>query len=158
MADAIEVSAPISGTDRRLTLETGKLAGQADGAVVARLGDTVVLVTATAAKTVREGIDFFPLTVDIEERREHALPLIRIASAIEPEWLLDFYPEHVREKNEITWNRTAERVESRSVLLFDEIVIEETRSGAVDAELAAEMLASKALEAGITRFVDPEEL
>ncbi|HEY1635562.1 MAG TPA: polyribonucleotide nucleotidyltransferase [Acidimicrobiales bacterium] len=68
MADAISVSAPISGTDRRLSLETGKLAGQADGAVVARLGDTVVLVTATAAKTVREGIDFFPLTVDIEER------------------------------------------------------------------------------------------
>src|SRR5437764_8012836 len=68
MADAIEVSAPITGIDRRLTLETGKLAGQADGAVVARLGDTVVLVTATAAKTVREGIDFFPLTVDIEER------------------------------------------------------------------------------------------
>ncbi|HEX6476835.1 MAG TPA: polyribonucleotide nucleotidyltransferase [Acidimicrobiales bacterium] len=68
MPDAISVSAPISGTDRRLSLETGKLAGQADGAVVARLGDTVVLVTATAAKTVREGIDFFPLTVDIEER------------------------------------------------------------------------------------------
>ncbi|TMM19834.1 MAG: polyribonucleotide nucleotidyltransferase [Actinobacteria bacterium] len=68
MADAITMSAPISGTDRKLTLETGKLAGQADGAVVARLGDTVVLVTATAAKTVREGIDFFPLTVDIEER------------------------------------------------------------------------------------------
>ena len=68
MADAIAVSAPISRTDRTLTFETGKLAGQADGAVVARLGDTVVLVTATAAKTVREGIDFFPLTVDIEER------------------------------------------------------------------------------------------
>ena len=68
MAEAISVSAPISGTDRSLSFETGKLAGQADGAVVARLGDTVVLVTATAAKTVREGVDFFPLTVDIEER------------------------------------------------------------------------------------------
>ncbi len=68
MADAIAVSAPISGTDRTLSFETGRLAGQADGAVLGRLGDTVVLVTATAAKTVREGIDFFPLTVDIEER------------------------------------------------------------------------------------------
>ncbi|MGH9074306.1 MAG: polyribonucleotide nucleotidyltransferase, partial [Acidimicrobiales bacterium] len=68
MADAISVSAPVSGTDKTLSLETGKLAGQADGAVVARLGDTVVLVAATAAKTVREGIDFFPLTVDVEER------------------------------------------------------------------------------------------
>ena len=55
-------------TDKTLTFETGKLAGQADGAVTVRLGDTVVLVTANAAKAVREGIDFFPLTVDVEER------------------------------------------------------------------------------------------
>ena len=68
MADAITVSGPISGTDRTLSLETGKLAGQADGAVVARIGDTIVLATATAARKVREGTDFFPLTVDIEER------------------------------------------------------------------------------------------
>ncbi len=52
----------------RLQFETGKLALQADGAVVVRLGDTTVLVTATAAKQIREGIDFFPLTVDVEER------------------------------------------------------------------------------------------
>ncbi|MCC5952610.1 MAG: polyribonucleotide nucleotidyltransferase [Acidimicrobiia bacterium] len=68
MADAIVVSGPISGTDKTLTLETGKLAGQANGAVTVRLDGTVVLVTATASKGVREGIDFFPLTVDIEER------------------------------------------------------------------------------------------
>ncbi len=68
MADAITVSGPISGTDRTLSFETGKLAGQADGAVVGRIGDTMVLVTATAARHVREGTDFFPLTVDIEER------------------------------------------------------------------------------------------
>jgi polyribonucleotide nucleotidyltransferase len=68
MAEAITVSAPISGVDRSLTYETGKLAGQADGAVVARIGDTIVLVTATASRKVREGADFFPLTVDIEER------------------------------------------------------------------------------------------
>ena len=68
MADAITVSGPITGTDRTLSFETGKLAGQADGAVVARIGDTIVLATATAARKVREGTDFFPLTVDIEER------------------------------------------------------------------------------------------
>jgi len=68
MADAITVSSPISGTDRTLSFSTGKLAGQADGAVVARIGDTIVLATATAARKVREGTDFFPLTVDIEER------------------------------------------------------------------------------------------
>ena len=63
MADAISVSAPISGTDRTMSFEAGKLAQLADGAVVARIGDTVLLATATAARHVREGADFFPLTV-----------------------------------------------------------------------------------------------
>lgn len=51
-----------------MSFETGKLARLANGAVLAGLGDTRVLMTATAATKVREGIDFFPLTVDIEER------------------------------------------------------------------------------------------
>ena len=68
MAEAISVSGPISGTDRTMSFEAGKLAQQADGAVVGRIGDTVVLATAVAARSVREGTDFFPLTVDIEER------------------------------------------------------------------------------------------
>ena len=68
MADAITVSGPISGTDKSLSFETGKLAPQSQGAVVGRIGGTTVLVTANAANGVREGIDFFPLTVDIEER------------------------------------------------------------------------------------------
>jgi polyribonucleotide nucleotidyltransferase len=53
---------------RKLTVETGRLAKQASGAVFVRYGDTAVLATATASKEPREGIDFFPLTVDYEER------------------------------------------------------------------------------------------
>jgi len=53
---------------RKLTVETGKLAGQADGAVTVRYGDSVVLVTACTSKESREGIDFLPLTIDYEER------------------------------------------------------------------------------------------
>ena len=68
MAEAIVVSGPISGTDRTITFETGKLAQLADGAVQVRIGDTIVLATATASRSVRPGADFFPLTVDIEER------------------------------------------------------------------------------------------
>ena len=68
MTDAISVSAPISGTDLTMSFEAGRLAQQADGSVLARIGDTVLLATATAARSVREGTDFFPLTVDIEER------------------------------------------------------------------------------------------
>src|SRR5436853_4866422 len=54
--------------DREITLETGKLAKQADGAVVVRSGDTMVLATAQGRTEGREGADFFPLTVDVEER------------------------------------------------------------------------------------------
>ncbi len=53
---------------RTLTIETGKLAGLAGGAVTVRYGDTIVLATATMSKQPREGVDFFPLTVDFEER------------------------------------------------------------------------------------------
>ena len=54
--------------DKEIKFETGKLALQAPGAVVVTSGDTNVLVTTVANETVREGIDFFPLTVDVEER------------------------------------------------------------------------------------------
>jgi polyribonucleotide nucleotidyltransferase len=53
---------------RKLVIETGKLAGQAGGAITARYGDTVVLVTACTSEKPREGVDFLPLTVDYEER------------------------------------------------------------------------------------------
>lgn len=53
---------------RPLIVETGKMAKQASGAVLVRYGETVVLVTSTASKEAREGIDFFPLTVDYEEK------------------------------------------------------------------------------------------
>jgi polyribonucleotide nucleotidyltransferase len=53
---------------RNLTLEFGRVAKQANGSVIVRYGDTTVLATATASKQPREGIDFFPLTVDVEER------------------------------------------------------------------------------------------
>ena len=53
---------------RKLTVETGKLAGQAEGAVTVRYGDTVVLVTVCVGAEPREGVDFLPLTIDYEER------------------------------------------------------------------------------------------
>ncbi|OYU15195.1 MAG: polyribonucleotide nucleotidyltransferase [Alphaproteobacteria bacterium PA4] len=53
---------------RKLTLETGRIARQADGAVLATYGETVVLCAVTAAKSVKEGQDFFPLTVHYQEK------------------------------------------------------------------------------------------
>jgi polyribonucleotide nucleotidyltransferase len=61
-----EVSVTIGG--REISFETGKLAKQADGAVVVRSGETMVLATAMGRQEPREGADFFPLTVDVEER------------------------------------------------------------------------------------------
>ena len=63
---AVKHEAEIGG--QVLSMEAGKLAEQADGAVLLRYGDTVVLATAVASKEPREGADFFPLTVDYEER------------------------------------------------------------------------------------------
>ena len=53
---------------RPLTIKTGKLAKQANAAVTVQYGDTVVLATVVKAKKEREGIDYFPLMVDFEER------------------------------------------------------------------------------------------
>ena len=53
--------------NRELVVETGKVAKQADGSVVIRYGDTMLLVTAVSARTAKEGLDFFPLTVEYRE-------------------------------------------------------------------------------------------
>ena len=66
MFDAKKVTIEWGG--QTLSLETGKVARQADGAVIATLGETVVLCAVTAARTVKEGQDFFPLTVHYQEK------------------------------------------------------------------------------------------
>jgi polyribonucleotide nucleotidyltransferase len=66
VAGPTSVSVEIGGQE--ITFETGKLAKQADGAVVVRSGETMVLATAQGRMEAREGADFFPLTVDVEER------------------------------------------------------------------------------------------
>jgi ATP-dependent helicase HrpB len=96
----------------------------------------------------------FLVAVDIEERREHGVPLVRLAAPIEPEWLLDRATERIR----FEWNRSAERVEQVSALVYDQLVIEETRAPAVPCEKAGKLLEQKALETGIGRFADPDAL
>src|ERR1051326_2663976 len=61
-----KVNAPIG--DQQITIETGKLAKQADGSVTVQLGETIVMVAAVAATRAKEGQDFFPLTVDYREK------------------------------------------------------------------------------------------
>jgi ATP-dependent helicase HrpB len=99
----------------------------------------------------------FLVAVDAEDRRDQKGPLVRLASAIEPEWLVDLFPEQVAEVTTAEWNRSTERVESVSALMFGQIAIEQTRREP-DAAAAGALLAEKAVEAGLARFIDMEEL
>jgi polyribonucleotide nucleotidyltransferase len=67
MGDQVRVSGPVNAAGRELSFEAGKFARLADGAVTTKIGNTTVLSTVCTSKP-REGIDFFPLTVDVEER------------------------------------------------------------------------------------------
>ena len=118
----------------------------------------LLLASGGSAKLACDARTDFLVAVDIEDRSEHALPLVRLYCAVEPAWLVDLFPDRVRERAGVEWNRTAERVESVSALLYDDLAIEETRGGVPDPEKAGELLAERALEAGVERFVDRQEL
>lgn len=102
--------------------------------------------------------DEWLVAVDIEERRQQGAPRVRLASGIDPEWLLDLYPEQIRETRGVEWNKTAERVESVSALWFGELALAETREGAGDSAEASALLAAMAREAGWRRFADGAEI
>jgi ATP-dependent helicase HrpB len=135
------------------------LAGFPDRVARRRTDSQVLLSAGGSAEVAGEGPRYeFMVAVDAEDRKEKPLPLVRMTARIEPEWLIELFPDRVREQSGVEWNRLTERVEAVSALLYDELVIQESRSGAPDAEAAAELLAQKALEAGIDRFVDRDAL
>jgi ATP-dependent helicase HrpB len=134
------------------------LAAFPDRVVRRRKDNQLLLASGGSAKLACDARVDFLVAVDIEDRSEHALPLVRLYCAIEPAWLIDQFPDQVRERVAVEWNRSAERVEAVSALLYDDLVIEETRGGTPNPEQAAELLAQKAIEAGVERFVDREEL
>ena len=97
------------------------------------------------------------VAVEAEDRKDRKAPLVRLASAIEPEWLLDLFPDRLREVSTLEWNRSGERVEAVTSLMFDQIAIE-TRRTPPDSEQAGIFLAHKAVEAGLARFADLDEI
>ena len=134
------------------------LAGFPDRVARRRTGNQVLLSTGISAEVAGEPPPYeFMLAIDVEDRKENPLPLVRMIARIEPEWLLDLFPDHVEERSSVVWNRGAERVEKVSALVYDKLVLEESRGSAPEAE-AAELLAHKALEVGIDRFVEKETL
>ncbi len=135
------------------------LAGFPDRVARLRAGNQVLLSTGASAEVAGEAPRYeFMIAVDAEDRKDKPLPLIRMTARIEPEWLLDLFPDRMREQSSVTWNRVTERVEAVSALLYDALVIQESRGAVPDAEASAELLAQKALEAGIERFVNGDAL
>ncbi len=138
------------------------LTGFSDRVARRRAGKQLLLSSGISA-TLADEADSSPayefmVVVDAEDRAEKPLPLVRLTARIEPEWLLDLFPEHVRDDSGVVWNRGTERVEAVSALFYDELVLQESRDARPEPAAAAALLAEKALEAGIERFVDPEAL
>ncbi len=103
----------------------------------------------------------FLVAVDAEERREANQSrnrIVRIASRIEPEWLIDLFTGELRETTDARWNAQAERVEVVERLLYDQLVVTENRANTAGNEEAAKVLAEAALDAGLSKFVDPDAL
>jgi ATP-dependent helicase HrpB len=96
----------------------------------------------------------FLVAIDVEDRRDRGLPLVRLAAPIEPEWLLDRATDRIT----LEWNRAAERVDEVTALVYDQLVIEETRRPAPGSDNASRLLAEKAREAGVEKFVDRDAL
>ena len=137
------------------------LAAFSDRVARRRSGDELMLAGGGSAVLSRDSVvrqAEWLAAIDIEERRERGLPLVRLASAIRPEWLLDLFPERVAEKAGLEWNRKGERVEAVSALVYEGLVLEESRGAQPEPQAAAQLLAEKAWEAGLDRFVEREEL
>jgi ATP-dependent helicase HrpB len=135
------------------------LSGFPDRVARLRAGSQVLLSTGASAEIAGQAPAHpFFVALDIEDRTEKPLPLVRLLARIEPEWLIDLFPGRVREETLPTWNRSAERVDGVSRLIYDELVLQESTHAAPDPEAAAALLAETALEAGVERFVDPETL
>ena len=143
----------VTGDDDALLISV--LSGFPDRVARRRAGNQVLLSNGASAEIAGDAPAYeFMIAIDAEERNDKPLPLIRMAARLEPEWLLDLYPERVREQSSVIWNSAAGRVDAVNALMYDELVIQESRGKAPDPDLAAELLAQKALEAGIERFVD----
>jgi ATP-dependent helicase HrpB len=140
-------------------LEKAILSAYPDRAARKR-GETLLLSNGNTARLDRQSLtrSEFLAAVEVEDRSGGQVPAVTIASPIEPDWLLDLFPEHISAGEEMVWNRETERVEQLNVLRYDELVIDESRSVPVDTAAATRLLVTKALEKGIESFAHAKEL
>lgn len=128
--------------------------------VAVRRGDRLLLANGPSAKLDRESPvqSEFLVAVEIDDRSDRTMPLVRFASAIEPDWLLEFFPGSIQTREELVWNAGSERVEQVNALLYHQLPIDESHTPPNDASAACALLLRKALEAGPGRFTDTVEL
>jgi ATP-dependent helicase HrpB len=140
-------------------LEKALLLGFPDR-VAARRGDRLLLANGASAKLDRDSPiqNKFLVAVEIDDRSDRAMPLVRFASGIEPDWLLELFPSSIQTREELVWNADSERVEQVNALLYEQLAIDESRTPPDDAAAASAVLVRKALEAGSRRFTDGDEL
>ena len=131
------------------------LMGFPDRVAQRKTGNQVMLANGTAAEIAGQPPPYsLMLALDAEHRTEKPLAQVRLFARAEPEWLLDHFPQSVREETAIVWNRQAERVEAVSQLLYYSLVLQQSMGVPTDHEAAGSLLAEKALEAGIGLFID----
>lgn len=134
------------------------LSGFPDRVARRRAGKQLLLSNGTTAEILGTVPSYeYMVVMDVEDRKDKSSPMARMIARIEPEWLIDLFPDEVRERESIEWNRVSERVEVVSLLMYNGLVLQETRRTVSGIE-TTELLYKKAIEAGIERFVDGKEL
>jgi ATP-dependent helicase HrpB len=161
-----------TGSDQETELLISILAGYPDRVARRRKssdktsGDNLELLmsgggTATLMPESVVRAEEFLVAIDAEERRGKGVArgnstAVRLASAIEPEWLLDLFAERIRETSHVEWNAQAERVETVTRLVYEELTLDESRKSVAGGEAVAAVLAEAALSAGLEELIDQE--
>lgn len=139
--------------------EKGVLLGFPDRVAVRR-GDRLLLASGASARLDRDSPvqNKFIVAVEVDDRSDRAVPLVRFGSGIEPDWLLELFPNSIQTREEMVWNAESERVEQVNAILYEQIAIDESRTPPNDTAAASALLVRKALESGPQSFTDADEL
>jgi ATP-dependent helicase HrpB len=148
--------------DRVARRRAGPVAGDAREVEVLLAGGGAAVLAPESVVRQSE----FMVAIDAEERRARegargrgaTQTIVRVASAVKPEWLLDLFTERIEEADEARWNARDERVEVTSRLLYDGLVLDERRAGESRGAEVSRVLAMAALDAGIETFTDGDAL
>lgn len=128
---------------KRRASTQGRLGGSRE--LLLSTGGSATLAESSVVRT-----STFLVAVEAQERRGQTV--VWMASAIEPEWLIELFPEDVRETVDVSWNAAAERVEATERMLYDKLVIDESPAGRGAEGAIAQALVDRAIAAGIGAF------